>query len=101
MNGPAEHAGLAEALIAAKVDRVFTAGSLTRHLYDALPAALRGGHAENSATLAPLVASAAQANDIVLVKGSAGSQMGSVVAALRAREYNEHIRDQSETRRAV
>ena len=96
-NGPAEHAGLAEALIAAKVGQVFTAGPLMRHLHDALPAAMRGGHAENSAALAPLVASAAHANDIVLVKGSAGSQMGAVVAALRARD-NKKL---SENRRAV
>jgi len=100
-NSPAEHAGLAEALIAAKVDQVFTAGPLMRHLFDALPAAMRGGHAENSTALAPLAASAARTNDIVLVKGSAGSQMGAVVAALRARASNEHVRDQSETRRAV
>ena len=95
-NGPAEHASLAEALIAARVALVFTAGPLSRHLQDALPAAMRGGHAENSTALAPLVAGAARTNDIVLVKGSAGSQMGAVVAALRGR--NE---DQSETRRAV
>jgi UDP-N-acetylmuramoyl-tripeptide--D-alanyl-D-alanine ligase len=96
-NGPAEHAGLAEALIAAKVSEVFTAGPLMRHLHDALPPAMRGAHAENSTALAPLVASAAHANDIVLVKGSAGSQMGAVVAALRAR----NTQDLSENRRAV
>jgi UDP-N-acetylmuramoyl-tripeptide--D-alanyl-D-alanine ligase len=97
-NGPAEHAGLAEALIAAKVDQVFTAGPLMRHLHDALPGTMRSAHAHNSSTLAPLVAGAAQANDIVLVKGSAGSQMGAVVAALRAKGG---LHDQSETRRAV
>ncbi len=100
-NGPAEHAGLVQALIAAKVDQVFTAGPLMRHLHDALPAAMRGAHADSSTALAPLVASAAHANDIVLVKGSAGSQMGAVVAALRARASNDKARDQSETRRAV
>jgi UDP-N-acetylmuramoyl-tripeptide--D-alanyl-D-alanine ligase len=94
--GPAEHAGLAEALIAAKVDQVFTAGPLMRHLHDALPAASRGAHADNSAALAPLVAGAVRNNDIVLVKGSAGSQMSTVVAALRALSP-----DLSETRRAV
>ena len=95
-NGSAEHAGLVEALIAAKVDQVFTAGPLMRHLHDALPAAMRGAHTENSATLAPLVACAAHANDIVFVKGSAGSQMGAIVTALRGRGQ-----DGSETRRAV
>jgi UDP-N-acetylmuramyl pentapeptide synthase len=42
------------------------------------------------------VASAAQVNDIVLVKGSAGSRMSTVVAALKGRN-----KDESETRRAV
>jgi UDP-N-acetylmuramoyl-tripeptide--D-alanyl-D-alanine ligase len=97
-NGPAEHAGLAEALTAANVGQVFTAGPLMRHLHDALPAAIRGAHAADSAALAPLVASAAQVNDIVLVKGSAGSQMGAVVAALRARNNDQ---DLPENRRAV
>jgi UDP-N-acetylmuramoyl-tripeptide--D-alanyl-D-alanine ligase len=96
VNGPAEHAGLAAALVAAKVDQVFTAGPLMRHLYDALPAAIRGRHTENSAALAPLVAAAVRNNDIVLVKGSAGSRMGAVVTALRSL-----AQDQSETRRAV
>jgi UDP-N-acetylmuramyl pentapeptide synthase len=62
---------------------------------------MRGGHAESSTALAPLVVDAARTNDIVLVKGSAGSQMGAVVAALRARALNNEARDQSETRRAV
>jgi len=96
-NGPAEHAALADALVAAKVSEVFTAGPLMRHLHDALPATMRGAHAESSAALAPVVASAAHANDIVLVKGSAGSQMGAVVAALKARD-NKNV---SENRRAV
>jgi UDP-N-acetylmuramoyl-tripeptide--D-alanyl-D-alanine ligase len=100
-NGPAEHAGLAEALIAADVGQVFTAGPLMRHLHDALPAAIRGAHAENSAGLAPLVAGAAHVNDIVLVKGSAGSQMGAVVTALRARALDNQPQDLSESRRAV
>jgi UDP-N-acetylmuramoyl-tripeptide--D-alanyl-D-alanine ligase len=94
--GPAEHAGLAEALIAAKVDQVYTAGPLMRCLHDALPAAMRGAHAENSTALAPIVASAVRADDIVLVKGSAGSQMGAVVNALHGLGQ-----DGLETRRAV
>jgi len=101
VNSPAEHARLAEALIAANVGQVFTAGPLMRHLHDALPAAMRGAHAESSAALAPLAASAARAGDIVLVKGSAGSQMGAVVAALRARGKDDRGQNGSETRRAV
>jgi len=82
--GPAEHAGLADALLAANVDQVFTAGPLSRHLYDALPENLRGGHAGESAALAATVAAAVKPGDIVLVKGSAGSRMAAVVSALLA-----------------
>jgi UDP-N-acetylmuramoyl-tripeptide--D-alanyl-D-alanine ligase len=82
--GPAEHAGLADALLAARVDGVFTAGPLSRHLHDALPLELRGVHAADSTVLATAVAGAVQPGDIVLVKGSAGSRMAAVVSALLA-----------------
>jgi UDP-N-acetylmuramoyl-tripeptide--D-alanyl-D-alanine ligase len=78
------HAGLADALIRSRVDLVFTAGPLMHHLHAALPATLRGAHADDSATLAPLVAAAAGPGDVVLVKGSAGSRTGLVVQALHA-----------------
>jgi UDP-N-acetylmuramoyl-tripeptide--D-alanyl-D-alanine ligase len=83
--GPAAHAGLADALLAAGIDRVFTAGPLMRHLQDAVPARMKGGHAADSTALGPLVAASAAPGDIVLVKGSAGSRMGAVVTALRER----------------
>jgi UDP-N-acetylmuramoyl-tripeptide--D-alanyl-D-alanine ligase len=49
-----------------------------------LPARLRGGHAADSQALAPLVAAAVRAGDAVLVKGSLGSRMAVLVAALKA-----------------
>ena len=92
----AEHAGLANVLIAAGVDRVFTAGPLMHHLQDAIPARMKAGHADTAAALGPLVAAAALPGDIVLVKGSAGSRMAAVVAALRERATGK-----TETHRAV
>jgi UDP-N-acetylmuramoyl-tripeptide--D-alanyl-D-alanine ligase len=79
--GPAEHAGLAASVVAS-ADRVFTCGKLMRGLYDAVPDALRGAHAENSAALAPLVVAAVADGDAILVKGSLGSGMKRVVEAL-------------------
>jgi UDP-N-acetylmuramoyl-tripeptide--D-alanyl-D-alanine ligase len=92
----AAHAALAEPLVAAGVDLVFTAGPLSRHLYDALPPALRGGHTADAAALASIVTASVRAGDIVLVKGSAGSKMGTVVAALR-----DHAKQFEKTRHAV
>jgi UDP-N-acetylmuramoyl-tripeptide--D-alanyl-D-alanine ligase len=80
--GPALHAGLAAALDEWRIDLVFTAGRLMRHLHDALPEQNRGGHAADSEVAAGLVAKAVRAGDVIMVKGSAGSRMGRVVKVL-------------------
>ncbi|MBL8660706.1 MAG: UDP-N-acetylmuramoylalanyl-D-glutamyl-2,6-diaminopimelate--D-alanyl-D-alanine ligase [Rhodospirillales bacterium] len=85
-DAPSLHAALAEPLRASGIDLVFTAGRDMAHLAAALPATMRGGHAEDSARLVPLVEAAVRPGDVVCVKGSAGSRMGVVVRALRARE---------------
>lgn len=77
----AEHRGLVGP-VAAVATLLFTCGADMRHLFDAAPAALRGAHAETAEALAPLVADAARAGDAILVKGSNGSRMRVVVAAL-------------------
>lgn len=79
---PELHAGLAEPLAAAGVDLVFTCGPNMRRLHDALPAIRRGAHASDSEALLPLVRTALRPGDVVVVKGSLGSRMGRIVAAL-------------------
>jgi UDP-N-acetylmuramoyl-tripeptide--D-alanyl-D-alanine ligase len=79
--GPSEHAALAADVIRS-ADLVFTCGPLMRHLFDALPASIRGHHAEDAATLAPVVAGRSAPGDAILVKGSLGSRMRIIVAAL-------------------
>ena len=77
------HAALAPDLVAAKVDLLFGAGPLTRALYDAAPAAMRGAHAASTEALsAPLIA-ALRAGDVVMIKASNGSRMGPLAANLR------------------
>jgi UDP-N-acetylmuramoyl-tripeptide--D-alanyl-D-alanine ligase len=81
----AMHAELAADLSASRVDLLFGAGPLTRALYDAAPASMRAAWAERSNELTDEVARALRGGDIAMVKGSNGSRMGPLVAALRDR----------------
>jgi UDP-N-acetylmuramoyl-tripeptide--D-alanyl-D-alanine ligase len=78
------HAGLAEPIERASIDLVFCAGPLMKSLWDALPSTRRGGYAQTAAELAPQVAQAMSAGDVVMVKGSNGSKAGLVAQALAA-----------------
>ncbi len=82
--GAALHAALADHAERAGVDRVFTAGPLMAALHSALPPERRGAHAEDAAALAPLVRESLTPGDTVLVKGSHGTAMHRIVAALEA-----------------
>ena len=81
--GIAHHAGLAAPIDANKTDLVFASGAQMKALWDALPASRRGGYAENSTALLPMVTKALKAGDTVLVKGSNGARMSVIVEALR------------------
>ncbi len=77
------HVELAENIVSAGIDLAYLSGSNMAHLYEALPQHLRGGHAPDSTGLLPIVAGALRAGDIVLVKGSRGSQMKIIIEGLR------------------
>ncbi len=82
-DAPRLHLGLKDALDAARADLVFASGPNMRHLYDALEAHRRGAWGATSADIeAPLLA-AVRAGDIIVVKGSNGSRMALLVAALK------------------
>ncbi|WP_458760051.1 UDP-N-acetylmuramoylalanyl-D-glutamyl-2,6-diaminopimelate--D-alanyl-D-alanine ligase [Afipia sp. TerB] len=85
MTGPDLHRGLAASVIENKIDAVFCCGPLMRHLWDALPAAKKGGYAENSTALESQVIAAVGTGDVVTVKGSLGSRMKTIVTALTKR----------------
>jgi UDP-N-acetylmuramoyl-tripeptide--D-alanyl-D-alanine ligase len=80
--GAALHRELA-ATAAQSADLVFCSGPLMKALWDALPAAHRGGYAETAAALEASVLDAVAAGDAVMVKGSFGSKMGPIVKALQ------------------
>jgi UDP-N-acetylmuramoyl-tripeptide--D-alanyl-D-alanine ligase len=83
--GAALHAALAPDLVANHVDRLFGAGPLTRALYEAAPAFLRAACAERAEALREPLLADVRAGDVVMVKGSNGSRMGPLAAALRER----------------
>ena len=77
------HSGLAEHIERNAVDMVFAAGNDMRHLFDALPERIRGTWVPRASELHAPVIEAIHGGDIVMVKGSNGSRMGPLVAALR------------------
>ena len=79
------HAAISASVRANAVDLVFCAGPLMKSLWDALPSEHRGGYAETSAALEPLVLGAIHHDDAVMVKGSLGARMGPIVKALKRR----------------
>lgn len=89
---PALHAGLAKEIVEAKIQLVFCCGDMMAHLFNSLPPEMRGGHAANSADLAPLVTNAVHPNDIITIKGSNSMAMSKVVNALRtlSQEQSNH-----------
>lgn len=78
------HENLSMPLKAAGVDLLYTCGQNMKALYDAMPAANQGAHRDTSAELAEIVPDALVPGDVVLVKGSLGSKMKTVVEAMRS-----------------
>ena len=86
--GPAAgefHQRLKDAVDAAGVDQVFACGCNMRLLFDSLPAGVRARWSQTSDELAGDLAAALRAGDVVMIKGSLGTRMAPVVAAVKAR----------------
>ena len=81
--GGALHRELAEPVDAADIDVVFACGPLMAELYENLPESRRGGYAETSEELEPILNQAIGPGDVVMIKGSLGSRMGPLVESLR------------------
>lgn len=82
-NAAEMHKSLAADLVASKIDLVFTAGPLMKELFRALPNPMRGAWRPNARELEPFVTGAIRKGDVVLVKGSNGLKMSTIVGALK------------------
>jgi len=80
----AMHRDLAPDVDASGADLVFACGPTMRLMFDAIEQRRRGAHAASSTDLAPRVVGAVRAGDVVMVKGSLGTNMAPIVAALRS-----------------
>ncbi|MCP4395000.1 MAG: UDP-N-acetylmuramoyl-L-alanyl-D-glutamate--2,6-diaminopimelate ligase [Alphaproteobacteria bacterium] len=76
------HVELKDKIAECGVDKVYTAGSNMKELFNALPSDIQGACADNSTELKHTVIEGLRAGDVVLIKGSSGSKMGLIVDAL-------------------
>jgi UDP-N-acetylmuramoyl-tripeptide--D-alanyl-D-alanine ligase len=76
------HETLAHSLIEESIDLVFSAGPNMEILYNVLPSHMRGASEATSNALLDIVLSSIQPGDVIVVKGSAGSNTSFIVDAL-------------------
>ena len=79
------HGGLNDAIKANHIDLVYCCGPLMRNLWDALSPGKRGGYADSAANLEAQVVAAVRPGDAVMIKGSFGSKMKTIVVSLEKR----------------
>jgi len=78
------HAGLRDAVVEAKPDRVFLVGPEMTALRRVLPAGMVAAHGDRSEDIAEAIAASLGPGDVVLVKGSLGTNMKPIVQAIEA-----------------
>ena len=77
------HAGMAGHPAMSGVDTVLCVGPRMKALFDVLPADQKGAWADKAEDLIPQLANFVRSSDIILVKGSLGSYVSRVAAALK------------------
>ena len=82
---PDLHAALADEIVAGDFGIVFAAGPMMRSLADALAGRVPVEWRDKASELQPAVLNSVKSGDIVVVKGSNGSRMASIVGALKDR----------------
>jgi UDP-N-acetylmuramoyl-tripeptide--D-alanyl-D-alanine ligase len=82
---PELHRSLKDAVDGAGVDLVLACGPMMKLLLDDLPRDRQGTWAPHSTELVPALLDAARAGDVVMIKGSLGTRMAPLVAAMLVR----------------
>jgi UDP-N-acetylmuramoyl-tripeptide--D-alanyl-D-alanine ligase len=82
---PDLHRGLKDAIDTAGVDLVLACGPNMRLLHESLSAGQRGAWAQTSVELVDALLDAARAGDVIMIKGSLGTNMAPLLAALLTR----------------
>ena len=93
--GAALHRGLIDAVNANHIDLVYCCGPLMRNLWDALSTGRRGGYAGSAADLEAQAVAAIRAGDAIMIKGSLGSKMKTIVNALEKRFPGKTAHDEA------
>jgi UDP-N-acetylmuramoyl-tripeptide--D-alanyl-D-alanine ligase len=93
------HRALAETIDAHGIDLVYCCGPLMRALWEALPSRRRGAYSETAKDLQDRLLGGVEAGDVVMVKGSLGSRMGGIVAALEQSASREPLAQAASGRR--
>jgi len=89
------HRGLVDAVNANHIDLVYCCGPLMRNLWDALSTGKRGGYADSADKLESQLVGAIRAGDAIMVKGSLGSKMKTIVNALEKRFPGKAAHDEA------
>ncbi len=84
----AYHRQLSESLHEDHIDQVFLCGKHMKALWNILPKDVQGAYAKDSESLIQSVHNSLRGGDVVMVKGSLGSQMGKIVQHLLAHAAN-------------
>ncbi|MGQ0457049.1 MAG: UDP-N-acetylmuramoylalanyl-D-glutamyl-2,6-diaminopimelate--D-alanyl-D-alanine ligase [Hyphomicrobium sp.] len=79
------HRSVLDDVIASGVDLVFACGPQMKGLYDALPERMRGRYAATAAELRSDLEAAMRPGDVIMVKGSNGMRLGSLVEHMKSR----------------
>jgi len=84
-SGPELHRALIDAIDGRPIDQVFTCGLLMRNLFEVLPPQQRAAWSDTSTGLIAALLAGLRDGDVIMVKGSLGTNMAPIVAELKKR----------------